>query len=234
MMDDADKWRRVDLTLAIAAALVVAYGVLVLNWSVFIVVALFWFENVVIGVFNVAKMLISGARLGSLGLIAALAMATFFTVHYGMFTVGHGVFVASLFGKAELGGSLNGLFAPLGRMLDYLLSDRDGWFAAASIAALQATAFFRWWSATRADLAALPTLMFAPYGRIVILHVTVIAGGLLVGMLGQPVLGALLLIGLKLAFDIASVSRPSSGKQRSPLLAVPRLITAREDDATRP
>ena len=214
--------------------MVVAYGVLVLNWSVFVVVALFWLENVVIGVLNVAKMLISGARLGSFGLIAALALATFFTVHYGMFTVGHGVFVASLFGKAELGGSLNGLFAPLGRMLGYLLSDRDGWFAAASIASLQAAAFFRWWSATREDPAALPTLMFAPYGRIVILHVTVIAGGLLVGVLGQPVLGALLLIGLKLAFDIASISKASSGKQASPLLPVPRFIAAREDDATRP
>ncbi len=136
-------------TLAIAAAVIVAYGVLVLDWSVFVVIALFWFENVVIGVLNVAKMLISGARIGSLGLIAALALATFFTVHYGMFTVGHGVFVASLFGKAELGGSLNGLFAPLGRMLGYLLTDRDGWFAAAGIAVLQTAAFFRWWTATR-------------------------------------------------------------------------------------
>ena len=233
-MDEADKWRRVDLTLAIAAAVIVAYGVIVLDWSVFVVVALFWFENVVIGVLNVAKMLVSGARLGSLGLIAALALATFFTVHYGMFTVGHGVFVASLFGKAELGGSLNGLFAPLGRMLGYLIADRDGWFAAVSIAVLQAAAFLRWWTATREQPAALPALMFAPYGRIVILHVTVIAGGVLVEMLRQPVLGALLLIALKLAFDIASVSKASIAKGRSPLLPVPRLIISREDDATRP
>jgi hypothetical protein len=155
-------------------------------------------------------------------------------VHYGMFTVGHGVFVASLFGAAELGGSLNGLFAPLGRMLGYLITDRDGWFAAAGIAVLQAAAFFRWWTETREQPAALPTLMFAPYGRIVILHVTVIAGGLLVGMLGQPVLGALLLIVLKLVFDVASVSKASTGKGRSPLLSVPRLIISREDDATRP
>ena len=102
-MDDADKWRGVDLALAVGAAVIVAYGVLVLDWSVFVVIALFWFENVVIGVLNVAKMLISGARLGGLGLIAALALAAFFTVHYGMFTVGHGVFVVALFGKPELG-----------------------------------------------------------------------------------------------------------------------------------
>lgn len=136
-MDEAGKWRLIDIALAVAVAVVVAYGVLVLGWSVFVVIALFWFENVIIGVFNVAKMLTSGARMGGYGLIAALALATFFTMHYGMFTVGHGVFVVSLFGQTELGGSPSGLFAPLGRMLDYLLADRDGWFAAASIALLQ-------------------------------------------------------------------------------------------------
>ena len=63
------------MTLAVAAAVIVAYGILVLDWSVFVVVALFWFENVVIGVLNVAKMLVTGARIGSLGVIAALALA---------------------------------------------------------------------------------------------------------------------------------------------------------------
>jgi hypothetical protein len=231
---EADKWRTVDLTLAIAAAVIVVYGVLVLDWSVFVVIALFWFENVVIGVLNVAKMLIAGARIGTLGLIGALALATFFTVHYGMFTVGHGVFVASLFGKAELGGSLDGLFAPLGRMLEYLFTDRDGWLAAAGIALLQVAAFVRWSMATRVTPAALPNLMFAPYGRIVVLHVTIIVSGILVGMLKQPVLGALLLVALKLIFDIATVSRPVTGKLRPPLLPIHSLINSRGDDATRP
>ena len=35
-----------------------------LVWSVFVVIALFWFENVLIGVLNVAKMLITGAQSG--------------------------------------------------------------------------------------------------------------------------------------------------------------------------
>ena len=111
-MDEVKKWRGIDSALAVGAAVIVAYGVLVLQWSVFVVIALFWFENVVIGVLNVAKMLISGARIGGFALIAALALAAFFTVHYGMFTVAHGVFVVALFGKSELGDSANGLFAP--------------------------------------------------------------------------------------------------------------------------
>lgn len=232
-MDEAGKWRLIDIALAVAATVIVAYGVLVLGWSVFVVIALFWFENVIIGVFNVAKMLTSGVRLGSYGLIAVLALATLFTVHYGMFTVGHGALVVTLFGQTELGGSPRGLFAPLGRMLDYLLADRDGWFAAAGITLLQAAAFCRWWGATRAQPAPLPALMFAPYGRIIILHVTIIVSGILVAMLKLPVLGALLLVALKLAFDIAAAN--ASVGRRSPIeVRLNRFDISPEDDARRP
>ena len=31
-MDEAQKWRSIDMTLAVAAAAIVAYGVLVLGW----------------------------------------------------------------------------------------------------------------------------------------------------------------------------------------------------------
>mgnify|MGYP003418004103 CR=1 FL=1 len=63
-MDDVKTWQAIDMALAVAAAVIVAYGVLMLGWSVFVVIALFWFENVLIGVLNVAKMLITGAQSG--------------------------------------------------------------------------------------------------------------------------------------------------------------------------
>ena len=233
MTNEAAAWRGIDLALAFVAAAMIVYGVLVLGWSVFVVIALFWLENVVIGIFNVARMLISGARLGGAGLIAALALSAFFTVHYGMFTAVHGVFVVMLFGQPELGGALSGLFGPLTRMIDYLLADRDGWFAAAGITLLQAAAFFRWMVASRApSAAALPALMFAPYGRIVILHVTVIASGFLVAMLNMPIVGAILLVALKLVFDIVSVNSSSSAAAAKHV-PVRRFIISREEDATR-
>jgi hypothetical protein len=136
-----------------------------------------------------------------------------------------------LFGQAELGGAVNGLFAPLARMVDYLLADRDGWFAAVGITLLQAAAFVRWRSASRANLASLSALMFAPYGRIVILHLTVLASGVLVTLLKMPVLGALLLVALKLAFDIAAVSSSKrvAGSIEGPILR--GLVMSREKDA---
>ena len=230
-MDDANKWRVVDAVLAVLAAAIVAYGVLVLHWSVFVVVALFWFENVVIGVFNVAKMLTTGARLGGLGLIGALALAAFFAVHYGMFTVGHGVFVVALFGESELGRQNSGLFAPVVRMIGYIFADRDAWLAAILITLLQGAAFVRWLGAANSHIATLPALMFAPYGRIVILHITIIISGILVLALKAPVLGALLLVGLKLVFDLKGVT---IGPPASKLANFNRVFIAAQDDAKRP
>ncbi len=229
-MDEASKWRWIDITLAIAAAVVVAYGVLVLNWSVFVVIALFWFENVVIGVLNVAKMLIVGVRMGAVGIIGAVALGSFFVVHYGMFTVGHGALLAQLFGRAELGGSLNGLFEPAARMLDYLLTDRDAWFAVLGITLLQVAVFFRWWGTSRSDPLPVPGLMLAPYGRVIILHVTLIVGGILAALLQAPVLGALMLVALKLVFDVVAAGWVVKG-QLMPAIA---RSDPRSENATRP
>lgn len=228
---DSDKWRTIDIVLSVLAAAIVAYGVLVLDWSVFVVVALFWFENVVIGMLNVAKMLISGARIGGVALIGALALAAFFTVHYGLFTVAHGVFVVGLFGEPEIGKSTAGFFAPLSRMIGYLFADRDAWFAAILITMLQGAAFVRWLGSTNHQIENLAALMFAPYGRIVILHITVIASGILVLALKAPVAGALLLVALKLVFDLKAVKiGPSAPK----LAKFNRMFIPAQDDARRP
>jgi hypothetical protein len=207
-MGDARGWWWFDLLLAVSTAAIIGYGVLVLGWSVFAVMALFWFENIVIGGFNVARMLITGARLGVAAFLGSVAMAAFFTVHYGMFTAVHGIFVVMLFG-GELGSGAmaSGLFGPLLRMLDRLLADRDGWLAVGAIVALHGASFAQWWSTTRAAPTPLKELMSAPYGRIVILHVTLIAGGFLVQALHAPVAGALLLIALKLAYELVSFAR---------------------------
>jgi hypothetical protein len=46
------------------------------------------------------------------------------------------------------------------------------------------------------------TQMFAPYSRIMILHITILAGGFVVFMLGQPWIGVVLLALLKTGFDV--------------------------------
>ena len=198
-----------DLALALASAAVIAWGVLVLGWSPFVVMMLFWFENVVIGVLNVVRILVAGARLGGAGLAGAVAVSAFFTVHYGLFTAVHGLFVVVLFGGAELGrDAMNGgLGAPLSAMLHYLFAERDGWLAALAIVLLHVSGLVQWLARTRELAPPLKDLMGSPYGRIVILHVTLIASGFLVQALKAPVAGALLLVGLKLAYDLVTLGR---------------------------
>jgi hypothetical protein len=224
-------WWWIDVLFAVGTAAILAYGVLVLGWPVFAVMALFWFENVVIGVFNLLKMMVSGARLGVAGLIGAVALGVFFTFHYGMFTAVHGVFVVALFG-GELGqGAMSGgLFEPLFRMLDRMLASSDGRLAAAAIVALHAAGFVRWGLDTRAAPAALKELMGAPYGRIVVLHVSLIAGAFLVQALKAPVAGALLLIALKLGWDLSTLKRSQRMSERAPTGAAAWTLSGRNPD----
>ena len=204
-----DRSSVLDIALALATAAVLAWGVLVLDWSPFIVMALFWVENVVIGIFNLLKMLFAGARLGWAGLLGAIAVGAFFTVHYGLFTLVHGAFVVMLFGGSEItrGVATSGLLAPIGAMLKTLLTQREGWVAIGAIAAVHANATIQWLLRTRELPPPIKDLMVAPYGRILILHVTLIAGGFLMQAFGAPRAGALLLIGLKLAYDLRAVRR---------------------------
>ena len=45
----------------IAANLLPVFGVLLWDWDVFVILLLFWCENVIIGIFGIAKIVASGA-----------------------------------------------------------------------------------------------------------------------------------------------------------------------------
>src|SRR2546428_9687305 len=82
------------LLLANAAPLA---GVLLHHWTVFAVVLLYWCENVIVGGFNVLRMLVAKPQ-ESLAWLGKAFLIPFFCVHYGMFTFLHGVLVFALFG----------------------------------------------------------------------------------------------------------------------------------------
>jgi hypothetical protein len=44
--------------------------------------------------------------------------------------------------------------------------------------------------------------MFAPYGRLVVLHITIIFGAILIGMTGAPAAAIVVLVLLKIALDL--------------------------------
>ena len=72
-------------------------GVLLFGWRLFDIMALYWLENGIIGLYNVIKMLLS--RSGAMGSVNKAFTIPFFIVHYGLFWAVHGIFVFLLFSE---------------------------------------------------------------------------------------------------------------------------------------
>lgn len=181
----------------IAVNLIPFYGVLFLGWTVFSIIFLYWFENIIIGVFNVAKMIFVSVKQPKENL-AKLFVIPFFLAHYGMFTAVHGVFVFALFGFPVFKGK-----APNFDLVMTVIKNQRLGEAALFIFLSHAFSFF--WNYLKkgeSRKANLGLLLFSPYQRIVLLHITLLFGGFLLLALGSPVVGLCLFIFLKIVMDI--------------------------------
>lgn len=183
----------------VAANLVPLYGVLALGWEVFPVVVLFWMENVVIGALNALRILIAAP--GAAAWFPKLFLGGFFCIHYGLFTAVHGLFVFALFGGEPYRERPDGLWDDLA--LRRVLAEYTLWPALAALAASHAFSFLYNYLGRGEFRSASPAaLMLAPYGRVVVLHVTLLVGGLLIQALRSPLWALVLLIALKTALDL--------------------------------
>ncbi|WP_290482847.1 DUF6498-containing protein, partial [Hyphomonas sp. UBA3601] len=79
-------------------------AVLVFGWGATPLVALYWLENLVIGMFTVLRMVATLAG-NIVNLFTVLFIVPFFTLHYGMFCFGHGVFIQALATSGSTTGS---------------------------------------------------------------------------------------------------------------------------------
>lgn len=192
------QWLTPSVAALVLANLVPVYGVIALEWDVFVVVMLFWLENVIVGVSTVLKMLCvdPGEPLIWIGKVFAIG---FFCFHYGVFTGVHGVFVIALFGGgADKLGGLPTVASVLKMLGGYHL-----WYAAAALVLSHASSFaWNYLGKGEYRRATITQLMARPYGRVVVLHVAIIAGGFLVMGLKSPIAALLLLIALKIGMDI--------------------------------
>ena len=209
-------WRQTSAIALVAANLVPVVGVLLWDWHVLSVMLLFWLENVIVGLFNVVKILLaqgepqeSGAVPS--GLIAKaqnVFTAAFFTVHYGMFCAGHGIFLIAMFGRGEAGLGRNVDFADLPQVVHDVLVRHGLLLAAVALVVSHGLSFYTHYLKPKAYEGADPgKTMFDPYKRVVILHVVILAGGFAAAVLGASVAPLLLLIALKTIVDLSSHRR---------------------------
>jgi len=182
-------------------------GVLFWGWEVFPIMLLFWMENVVVGVFNLLRIVCAGSSAGPMAL--KIFLVPFFTVHYGVFTMVHGVFVFVLFGGSffKTGSSVQvdpdvifeGDFQGLWEVIHHYYL---GW---ALLALVLSHGFsFVWNYLLKGEYRQtnLGTLMAKPYQRVIVLHVVILVGGFVTMLLGAPILALLLLIVLKTGIDL--------------------------------
>jgi hypothetical protein len=191
-------WKRPSVIALLLANLLPVFGVLVLHWEVFPLMFLFWSENVIVGAFNVLKMLIADPE-SPLGWAGKLFFIPFFCVHYGMFTFVHGILVMALFGGFMK--HYSGFPTPA----DFWQVARENHlvWAVLGLAISRGISFAtNYIGHGEYKRASLPQLMAQPYARIVVLHLTILGGGFLMLALHSPVWGLLLLVALKLAFDL--------------------------------
>jgi hypothetical protein len=202
-------WYRVSSSVGAVVALIVAnaiplFGALFLGWNVWMILIVYWLENGVVGVFNVLKMLRAEGDPGDtsgwtmngkpMNVVAKGAVVGFFVMHYGIFWAVHGVFVLTLPLFGSMGGEVDMLqgFDPLAIVL-----------AVIALAISHGVSYwFNYLGRGEYKRTSAAGQMWAPYGRLVVLHITIIVGGLAISMTGAPAAVLAILVGLKTVLDI--------------------------------
>ncbi|MBN1948478.1 MAG: hypothetical protein JW784_01920, partial [Candidatus Cloacimonetes bacterium] len=183
----------------ILANLLPLYGVIFLHWQVFTILFLFWLENVIIGFYNVLKMLLARPE-NAPSWLAKIFLVPFFTFHYGFFTLIHGLFVILLFG----GNFITSDLPTPDLVLSIIIKQKISYAFLALFLSHGLSFLLNYLGKGEYTQANLQELMTTPYSRIVVLHLVIILGGFIVMALKSPLSGLILLIVLKIYTDMRS------------------------------
>lgn len=195
------------------ANLVPLFGVIFLGWEAAAIVLLYWIENLIIGFFNILRMIMvkveSSARQRQ-----KLFLIPFFCVHFGGFCAVHGFFLLTFFKI----GSPEEALAPPGAWMGPLIflqllysvimqlwnSRPPGLeWPALGLFVSHGISFVRnFINGQEYLLFKVNEIMMRPYKRIILMHVAIIAGGVFIMKLGSPVGLLCVLIFLKIGMDI--------------------------------
>lgn len=188
--------------LTVGGNLVPLYGVIAWHWDIFSVFFLFWAENAIIGVYTLLMMAAYGASRGVFAFIGSLFTMGFFVFHYGLFCMAHVAILTEIFGPSMDHHN----FQP-GDLVPLLLSPKvQGFYwGIAGLAVAQGFRCFDLYVSKYAKEKRIEMIMFSPYGRIVVLHVAILVGGLLAQQLGEPLWALAVLIVLKTLYDVGAL-----------------------------
>ena len=188
------------------------FGVLYLGWDAFHVVLLYWSENLLIGFYNILKILFASVP-HPLAHSVKLLIIPFFIIHYGLFTFVHCLFIFSIFNMDLNLNPMAGKTGPVFILFFqaffnifkqiYTTIPLQMRYAIFALFLSHGVSFvYNYFLKKEYKSAKAQNLMAAPYGRVFVMHLTVMVGGFLSKSLGSPVAILLLLIVLKTIVDI--------------------------------
>ena len=214
----------------IVANAIPLFGAAFLGWNVWTILIVYWLENGVVGFYNVLKILraegaidpASGWQMNGrpMSVVSRGAIAGFFVVHYGIFWVVHGLFVLTLPLFAGIGSAVQSTFVDgAGQVVDGVfvgpldMLPETGMttgfqlgpvlLAVVALAISHGASFwFNYLGRGEYRRTSAAAQMFAPYGRLVVLHITIILGGIAIAFTGAPAAAVAILVVLKTAMDI--------------------------------
>jgi len=222
---EAWRWRylrRPSVLILIATNLFPLVGVFYWGWNLFELMVVYWLETGIIGFWTAVHMILVGRW-------QAVFYVPFFIVHFGGFMAGHFFFLWMLFG-----GGLTAQISSFGDFVRVIFVETGLWLAALALFISHGISFvinvlapyWKQWRGTartkarvagKSEPESIQDVMMAPYGRVVVMHFTIIFGAMLTMVLGMPVAAYMLLIALKIAVDVSAHVRQNFAPQAPPV-----------------
>jgi hypothetical protein len=175
----------------IIANLIPLAGAAFMGWDLSDVMVLYWAESAVIGFFNLCKIIVIGRW------FAVLAGA-FFLGHFGAFMAVHFLFIYAIFVQGLQNDT--GSFGELSEVAQLFIGL---WPALLALFVSHAFSFYRNFLGRQEYRGrTVQNQMSEPYSRIIFMHLVLIFGGGLSLFLGEPAPVLIIVIGLKIWFDV--------------------------------
>jgi len=204
--------RFISLPALLVANLVPLLGVLLADWDVNAIIVIYWSENLIIGFYNIFRMLLAKKRTPGgetmhyvrvtgnktirkdyTNANTKLFLVPFFIMHFGIFTLVHGLFVFLLFSSPDLN------FVAIAISFVSLFVSHGLSFV------------FNFVLSKEYERVSARKQLFAPYSRVMIMHLTIIFGAAIVLQFESPLLLIILMIVMKIAVDLWSHYREHKG-----------------------
>lgn len=207
--------QKLPLIFLILSNLFPVVGIYLWDWDIKLILYTYWVESIIIGLFNIVKIKmctnptmpggsfkVNGKPFqGTLGQLKVF-MAGFFAMHYGIFTLVHGIFLTIfLFGNLEPSTTEANSYTITSFNFDFDLF-RNLLFTSGIIFLSHLFSFYYNYILND-ERSKIPVqkLFFAPYGRVFVMHFAVLLGGFALTRIETAKFMLAILIVMKIIID---------------------------------